>query len=114
MVKLSARHGCTLLQLQVVRVGWAAPASRSLLSASLKTTNRSIDLLYSYSDHNAIPLSVIALRRTIWRITTTNFVFMPKYRDKIRLATLIARNKIVESHVTVILTVNGSSLPTFS
>lgn len=38
---------------------------------------------------------------------------MPKYCDKIRVATLIARNKIVESHVTVILAVNGSSLPTF-
>lgn len=39
--------------------------------------------------------------------------FTPKYCDKIRTATLIARNKIVESHVTVILTVNGSSLRTF-
>lgn len=38
---------------------------------------------------------------------------MPKYCDKIRVSTLIARNKIVESHVTVILTVVGSSLPTF-
>lgn len=38
---------------------------------------------------------------------------MSKYCDKIRVATLITGNKIVESHVTVILTVKVISLPGF-
>lgn len=36
---------------------------------------------------------------------------MSKCYDKEGVSTLIARNKIVESHATVILTVNCSSLP---
>lgn len=113
MVKLKSarRVGCTLPQPQVVPIGWAAPSCRSLHSALTKN-NKQINRPVIFIQTLKADLSYINSLASD-SATLPYFVFMPKYCDKIRVSTLIARNKIVESHVTVILTVVGSSLPTF-
>lgn len=113
MVKLKSarRVGCTLPQPQVVPIGWAAPSCRSLHSALTKN-NKQINRPVIFIQTLKPDLSYINPLASD-SATLLYFVFMPKYCDKIRVSTLIARNKIVESHVTVILAVVGSSLPTF-